>query len=198
MHDQAIQYIPEENVIETQEIIIASKKPDTKENSSQYISDKPIISSINQYSILGKNRKDLNNNYIIEKNNVNILHKKKELIEQGEQYDIPQEYKSIELIIGSKFKKVNTQKVIEIFEKIWLKKEKTKFIKNLKETTKETMIKRELLRMALLRWRFIKWYGGDRYGIIYDRNGKEIGKTEGLVNDASIQNNLYEEKEKNK
>ena len=196
LQDQEIQYIPEENKIETQEIIIKSSKPETKENSSQYISTKPIISSINQYSILGKKKELIK--YIIEKNNINYIHKKKELIEQGEQYDIPQEYKSKELIIGNSFKKGKTLKVIEIFEKIWVKKEKIKFMKNIKDTAKETMIKRELLRMALLRWRFIKGYGGDRYGIIYDRNGKEIGKKEGLVNDVSIQNDLYEEIEKEK
>ena len=49
------------------------------------------------------------------------------------------------------------------------------------------------MRTALLKWRFIKGYGGDKYGIIYDRDGKEIGKKEGSVKDISIQNSLEDE-----
>ena len=109
--------------------------------------------------------------YIIDKNTVTILQNKKELIEQGEQYDMPQEYKPKEIIIRNNIRRGDTQKIIEILEKIWIKKEKTQFITNCKSTAKETMIKRELLRMALLRWRFIKGYGGDRYGIIYAIHG---------------------------
>ena len=191
--DQEIQYIPQENIIETQEIEIKRNKPETKENSSQYIPKNQIICKSNSYSILIDKKKYLNNKYIIDKNTITILQNKKELIEQGEQYDMPREYKAKEIIIGNNIRRGNTQKIIGILEKIWIKKEKTKFITNCKTTAKETMIKRELLRMALLRWRFIKGYGGDRYGIIYDRNGNEIGKKEGLVNDVSIQNNLDEE-----
>ena len=193
LHDQEIQYIPEENKIQNQEIEIKGYKPITKDNYSQYIVKKPIICKSNQYSIVMNKKKDLANKYIINKNRVSILSNKKDLTEKGEQYDIPQEYKVKEIIIANNIKRSYTQKIIEILEKIWIKKEKSKFIKNCKDTAKETMIKRELLRMALLRWRFIKGYGGDRYGIIYDRNGNEIGKKEGVVNDVSIQNNLDEE-----
>ena len=54
-------------------------------------------------------------------------------------------------------------------------------------------MKREIMRMALLKWRFIKGYGGDRYGNIYDRNGKKIGEKEGEIKDISIQNTLGDE-----
>ena len=193
LNDQEIQYIPEDNKIYSQEIEIKGNKPKTLENSTQYIIKKPIICKANQYSILINKKKEFINKFLINKNSINILSEKKELIENGEQYDLPQIYKTKEIIIGSRFKRSYTQKIIEILEKIWIKKEKQKFIHNFKYAAKESKIKRELLRMALLRWRFIKGYGGDKYGIIYDRNGKEIGKKEGLVNDASIQNNLDEE-----
>ena len=193
LHDQEIQYIPDENKIEAQEIEIKGNKPLTKENSSQYIAKKPIICKSNQYSILMSKKKELINKYLINKNTMTILSKKKALTEKGQQYDMPKEYKKKEIIIGNNIKRGVTQKIIEILEEIWIKKEKHKFINNCKEISRETMIKRELLRMALLRWRFIKGYGGDRYGVIYDRDGKEIGKKEGLVNDVSIQNNLDEE-----
>ena len=193
LHDQEIQYTPEENKIQNLEIEIKGYKPKTKDNYSQYIVKKPIICKSNQYSIVMNKKKDLANKYLINKNRVSILSSKKDLIEKGEQYDIPQEYKVKEIIIANNIRKGYTQKIIQILEKIWVKKEKYKFIKNCKDTAKEVMIKRELLRMALLRWRFIKGYGGNRYGIIYDRNGNEIGKKEGVVNDVSIQNNLDEE-----
>ena len=68
-----------------------------------------------------------------------------------------------------------------------------RFINNLKSKMKEKIMKKELLRMALLKWRFIKGYGGDRYGNIYDRNGNKIGEKEGEIRDISIQNTLEKE-----
>ena len=192
-HDQEMQYIPDENQIQGQEMEIKGYKPQTKENSSQYIAKKPTICRSNQYSILMNKKKELMNKYLINKNNMTIPSKKKALKDKGQQYDIPKEFKIQEIVIGNNIKRGFTQKMIEILEEIWIKKEKSKFINNCKEISRETMIKRELLRMALLRWRFIKGYGGDRYGVIYDRNGKEIGKKEGLVNDVCIQNDLDEE-----
>ena len=193
LHDQEIQYIPEENKIQTLEIEIKRNKPEMKENSSQYITKNPVICKLNEYSILMNKAEKMINKYKINKKTVTILPKRKELSEKGSQYNIPKECKAKEIIIGNNIKRGSTQKIIKILDKILIKKEKTKFIYNCKEISKETKIKRELLRMALLRWRFIKGYGGDKYGIIYDRNGKEIGKKEGLVNDVSVQNNLYDE-----
>ena len=197
LHDQEMQYIPEENKIQALEMEIIVSKPETKETSSQYIAKKPIICKLLPYSILSKNKKkkELNKFIIDRKNKKSITYKsnKKQLMEKGDQYEIPKEYKSKEIIIGSNIKVSNTQKVIEILEKIWVRKEKTKLIYNFKETSRETIIKRELLRMALLKWRFKKGYGGDKYGNIYDRNGNKIGEKEGLINDVSIQNDLDEE-----
>ena len=153
-----------------------------KNESINIISNKPKVEE-----------KKIVPNIIKKIESLEIIKNKKELIEQGEQYTLPQEYKTKEVMIGNNIRRGNTQKLYEILEKCWIKKEKTKFVYNFKSAAKEIMIKRELLRMALLRWRFIKGYGGDRYGVIYDRNGNEIGKREGLVSDASVQNNLDEE-----
>ena len=49
------------------------------------------------------------------------------------------------------------------------------------------------MRMTLLKWRFIKGYGADKYVIIYDRNGKKIREEEGKIKDTSIQNTLDDE-----
>ena len=48
--------------------------------------------------------------------------------------------------------------------------------------------------MFLLKWRFIKGYGPDRYGNIYDRNGILLYKTEGKVIDEQIQQDLIIDK----
>ena len=105
MHDQEIQYIPDENQIEAQEIEIKGNKPLTKENSSQYIAKKPIICKSNQYSILMSKKKELINKYLINKNTMTILSKKKALTEKGQQYDMPKEYKKKEIIIGNNIKR---------------------------------------------------------------------------------------------
>jgi hypothetical protein len=192
--DQEIQYTQQEYVIEQLENEIKGNKPETKDNSSQYLTQNPTICKSDSYTIFNEKKKDVSNNDIIAKANIiSIIQNKKESVEQGEQYTLPQEYKTKEIMIGNNIRRGNAQKLYEILEKCWIKKEKTKFLYNFKSAAKETMIKRELLRMALLRWRFIKGYGGDKYGVIYDRNGNEIGKREGLVSDASVQNNLDEE-----
>ena len=191
--DQEVQCIPQDNVIETQEIEIIRNKKKTKDSSCQYITKRPIICKSSSYNILMSKKKELKPKYKINKNRITIVQNKKKVIEKGQQCDILKNYRSKEMIIGNNFSRGNTQKFFEIFEKIRKKKEKIKFMKNCKMAEKETMIKRVLLRLALLKWRFIKGYGGDRYGIIYDRNGNVIGRKEGLVNDVSIQNNLDED-----
>ena len=191
--EQEVQYIPQDNVIETQEIEIIRNKNETKDNSCQCIKKRPVICKLDSYSILMNKKKVSNNKYKIRTNTVTIIQNKRKVIDEGEQYETPQKYKSKLIIIGTNFKRGTIQKFYEIFEKIWKKKEKTKFFKNCKTTERETMLKKVLLRIALLKWRFIKGFGKNRYGIIYDRNGNEIGKKEGIVNDVSIQNNLDEE-----
>ena len=108
----------------------------------------------------------------------------------GEQCDIEQKIKSKEIKIGNNKERIHIKKLYVIIEKIWKRKQIRKFINNLKSKMKEEVMKKEIIRMALLKWRFIKGYGGDRYGNIYDRNGKKIGEKEAQIRDMSIQNTL--------
>ena len=189
--DEEIQYIPEKNSIQTQTFAFIKNKPKTKDNYSQYISSKSTICRANSYSIIRNPKKEIK--YSIRKNNFSIIKKKKVTKERGEQCQFDQRYKYNQILIGNHIQRDNIVKLYEILENIWSKKQFVKFIKNCKSKIKDEALKKELMRMALLKWRFIKGYGGDKYGIIYDRNGKIIGEKEGQVKDASIQNTLNEE-----
>ena len=188
--EKEIQHIPEENDIKKKDTEIKIK---IEEDSSKYNKKKQIISKTNSYSILSSKSKDKINEFTIDQNTVTILKEQKKLIDQGEQYDLSKENKLKEIIIGNNVKIDYTKKMYEILEKIRIKKEFNKFRNNIRKKAQESIIKREILRMALLRWRFVKGYGGDRYGVIYDRNGNEIGRKEGLVNDVSIQNDINQD-----
>ena len=118
-------------------------------------------------------------NYTIKKNNFSIIKKRKNVKENGEQCEIGKKIKSNEIKIGNNKQRNYIKTIYEFIEKIWKRKQMRRFINNLKSKMKEKIMKKELLRMALLKWRFIKGYGGDRYGNIYDRNGNKIGEKEG-------------------
>ena len=77
---------------------------------------------------------------------------------------------------------------ISILKKIWLRKAFKTFRDNCNRPPYHLIIERELLRMAFLRQRFIKGYGPDRYGNVYDRDGNLLYKTKGKVSDVEIQN----------
>ena len=83
----------------------------------------------------------------------------------------------------------NTRKISKKKMKYIKKKQKNRFRKYNK------IMKKELLRMYILKWRFIKGYGPDRYGNIYDRNGILLNKIEGKVEDEHIQQEFIIEKE---
>ena len=196
--EQGIQYTPFNNKVENIQIEIKRNKPKTKDSSSQYIVKKPVISRQNEYKILMESKKELIKKYKILQNSISIIQSKKDLSEQGQQCDILKKNKSIEVILGNHIKRNVTNKFMDIIEKIWTRKQKNIFKNKFKQAYKQNIIKREILRMYLLKWRFVEGYGGNKYGIIYDRNGKQIRRKEGLVNDVSIQNDLYDEIENSK
>ena len=189
--DEEIQYIPEKNAIQNQTLEFKREKPKTKDDYSQYISAKNTICRSNSYSILRNPKKPTK--LVIRKNNFSIIKKNKITKEKGEQCEFDKKYKSKEILIGNNRQRSNIKNLYDIIEYIWMHKQFKKFIKNFKSKIKEEAIKKELMRMILLKWRFIKGYGGDRYGNIYDRNGKKIGEKEGKIKDISIQNTLNEE-----
>ena len=82
---------------------------------------------------------------------------------------------------------------IPLLKKIWLRKAFKTFKSNCQRPAYHSIIKKELLRAYLLKWRFIKGYGPDRYGNIYDRNGKLLYKTEGKFVDEEIQQDFIVE-----
>ena len=49
--------------------------------------------------------------------------------------------------------------------------------------------------MALLKWRFVRGYGPDRYGNVYDRDGNLLYQTNSKVEDVQIQYDFVVEKE---
>ena len=189
--DELIQYTPEKNSIYNQTFEIIRDKPETKDNYSQYIPAKTKICKSNSYSVIRPQKKIIK--YTIRKNNFSIVKKRKIMKEKGEQCEIEKKHTNNEIRIGNKIERNIIIKIYEIIEKIWKRKNLKKFINNSKSKIKDKTMKREIMRMALLKWRFIKGYGGDRYGNIYDRNGKKIGEKEGEIKDISIQNTLGDE-----
>ena len=189
--DEEKHHITEKNTIQNETFEIIREKPKTKDGSCQYIPSKSKICRSSSYSVLTAQKKKIY--YTIRKNNFSIIKKRKNTQEKGEQCNFEQKLKTNEIKIGNNIQRENIQKIYEIIEKYWKKKQFKKFIKNWKSKIKEGALRKELIRMALLKWRFIKGYGGDRYGIIYDRNGKKIGEKEGEIKDISIQNDLDEE-----
>ena len=76
---------------------------------------------------------------------------------------------------------------IPLLKKLWKRKAFRTFRDNCRRPEYHKIIGRELLRMALLKWRFIKGYGPDRYGNAYDRDGNLLYKTKAKVADLEVQ-----------
>ena len=84
---------------------------------------------------------------------------------------------------------------IPLLKKIWKRKAFRTFRENCRRPPFHNILGRELLRMAFLRWRFIKGYGPDRYGNAYDRDGNLLYQIKGKVADFEIQQDFEVEKE---
>ena len=98
--------------------------------------------------------------------------------------------KKIEIKIGN-----YRRSIINKLKNIYMRKAFKTFKLNCKRPEYNKIMKKELLRMYILKWRFIKGYGPDRYGNIYDRNGILLNKIEGKVEDEQIQQEFIIEKE---
>ena len=84
---------------------------------------------------------------------------------------------------------------IPILRKLWLRKAFRTFKENCERPPFHLIMLTELMRMYLLKWRFKKGYGPDRYGNVYDRDGNLLYKTKGFVADSEIQNELVPEQD---
>ena len=192
MIEECIQYIPYENTIsQLKELKIIHNKPELVDREIQH---EPEVNSVDK-------------NLIIE-----IKGQKPQYKESITQYEKPinEIIKSFPLNIPGIKKepkpknneiKIRTIKRSlckmqhPILKKIWLRKAFKTFESNCKRPAYHKVILKELLRMYLLKWRFIKGYGPDRYGNIYDRNGILIRSIQGTVADAQIQNEFKIETE---
>ena len=84
---------------------------------------------------------------------------------------------------------------IHLLKKIWLRKAFKTFKQNCQPPAYHKIMTKEFLRMYLLKWRFIKDYGLDRYSNIYDKNEVLLYKTKGKVVDEQIKHEFVIEKE---
>ena len=84
---------------------------------------------------------------------------------------------------------------IPILKRLWLRKAFRTFRENCNRPPYHLIMLTELMRMYLLKWRFKKGYGPDRYGNVYDRDGNLLYKTKGLVADSEIQNEIVPEQD---
>ena len=102
--------------------------------------------------------------------------------------------KNIEVKIRTVRRSV-TKFELPILKKLWLRKAFKTFRNNCHRPLFHKILEKEFLRMALLKWRFIKGYGPDRYGNAYDRDGNLLYKIRGKVKDSEVQNVFKVEQE---
>ena len=181
MIDDEVQHEYEENQIEAESLEILRLKPKLVNTFSQYEKDKPKISGKKNFTIVNKSikkqTKEAESNTVID------------TTEQGinATEEIEPKPKNVEIKIRT-VKRSLTKIEIPLLKKLWLRKAFRTFRDNCKRPPFHLIIARELVRMAFLRWRFIKGYGPDRYGNVYDRDGKLIYKTKAKVADFEMQN----------
>ena len=84
---------------------------------------------------------------------------------------------------------------IPILKRLWLRKAFRTFRENCNRPPYHLIMLTELMRMYLLKWRFKKGYGPDRYGNVFDRDGNLLYKTRGIVADSEIQNEIVPEQD---
>ena len=181
MIDDEVQHEYEENQIEAESLEILRLKPQLVNTFSQYETDKPKISGKKNCTIVNKSvkkeTKEAESNTVIDtaEQGINAIE------------EVEPKPKNVEIKIRT-VKRSLTKMEIPLLKKLWLRKAFRTFRDNCNRPPFHLIIARELVRMALLRWRFIKGYGPDRYGNVYDRDGKLIYKTKAKVADFEMQN----------
>ena len=183
MVDDGVQHEHEENYIEAESLEIKGTKPICKDSTSQYEKYSPSISREKKFSIIQK--KPEKKVYTCDAQCNTVIRTEEKGINAVEQ--IKPKPKNIEVKIRT-VKRSLTKMEVPILKKLWLRKAFKTFRENCQRPAFHKILGREILRMALLRWRFIRGYGPDRYGNAYDRDGNLLYKIKGRVADCQIQN----------
>ena len=191
MVDEEAQNEHIENRIEGISLEIIKKNKKFRNSSSQYVSEKPKISNQKKFSIISKKKEK---KILTRDAQCNTITLKKEEKGINAIEKIEQKPKNVEVKIRT-VKRSLTKLEIPVLKKIWLRKAFKTFRENCKRPPYHLIIERELLRMYLLKWRFVNGYGPDRYGNAYDRNGNLLYSIKGQVADLEIQNDEIIEKD---
>ena len=185
MVDDSVQHEYEENYIEFDELEIPATKPKRSESK---------VSKENKFSIISKKKKEVIKKVQTcdEGSNTMILKTKDIGINAIEK--VKEKPKNIEVQIRT-VKRSLTKMEIPLLKRLWLRKAFRTFRENCNRPLFHKILERELLRMALLRWRFVRGYGPDRYGNAYDRDGNLLYRVRGKVADFEAQNDFFVEQE---
>ena len=185
MVDDSVQHEYEENYIEFDELEIPATKPKRSESK---------VSKENKFSIISKKKKEVIKKVqtFDEGSNTMTIKTKDTGINAVEK--VKEKPKNIEVQIRT-VKRSLTQMEIPLLKRLWLRKAFRTFRENCNRPLFHKILERELLRMSLLRWRFVRGYGPDRYGNAYDRDGNLLYRVRGRVADSETQNNFVAEQE---
>ena len=190
MVDDEIQHEYKENFIENESLQIDGIKPECVEMHTQYEQYKPKITKEN-LKIIGEKKPEKK----VEKRDMEcntIINTKDEGLD-ALNLEEPKP-KNIEVKLRT-VKRSLYKMEIPILKRLWLRKAFRTFKENCQRPPYHLIMLTELMRMYLLRWRFKKGYGPDRYGNAYDRDGNLLYRTRGLVADSEIQNELAPEQD---
>ena len=190
MVDDEIQHEYEENFIENESLQIDGIKPELVESNTQYEKYKPKITKEN-LKIIGQKKPEK----IVQKRDMEcntIIN----TVDEGLDALNLEEPKPKNVEVKLRTVKRSLYKMeIPILKRLWLRKAFRTFRENCNRPPYHLIMLTELMRMYLLKWRFKKGYGPDRYGNVYDRDGNLLYKTRGLVADSEIQNEIAPEQD---
>ena len=193
--DTHIQHDPLDNCIDNKKLIISinATKPEMSESVTQYEQPETKIINNTPISFIGQQEKEEVIKIETREAECNTY---KETMEQGVNAVIEMEQKPKNIEVKIRTVKRSLYKMeIPLLKKIWLRKAFKTFRDNCNRPEYHKVIGREILRMALLKWRFIKGYGPDRYGNAYDRDGNLLYQTNAKVADIEIQHDFVVKKE---
>ena len=193
--DMEVQHEPEDNCIDEDKLVVEIKgeKPQVSESVTKYDKPESKITKSSPFTIIGVQKKPVVIKVETAEAECNTFN---ETVEKGINAVVEEEPKPKNIEVQIRTVKRSLVKIeIPLLKKLWLRKAFRTFRDNCNRPEYHKVIGREILRMALLRWRFIKGYGPDRYGNAYDRDGNLLYKTKAKVADLEVQQEFIVEKE---